>query len=127
MEKVSLKEDVEHLPVQIFPDPLESVDECCRRIKGRLPSIVVELTDTGEVESGELRWPPEDFSPCEDVDNSFEVGAEPDDPSESNPEPGGSTPQGDEETQEGTAEAESDDGSRPATLPRDCQGASRQN
>ncbi|KAI3363999.1 hypothetical protein L3Q82_001595 [Scortum barcoo] len=27
-----------------------------------LPSIVVEPTDGGEVESGELRWPPDDVS-----------------------------------------------------------------
>uniref|UniRef100_A0A8C0JBB3 LBH domain-containing protein n=1 Tax=Chelonoidis abingdonii TaxID=106734 RepID=A0A8C0JBB3_CHEAB len=29
--------------------------------KARLPSIVVEPTEVGEVESGELRWPPDDF------------------------------------------------------------------
>uniref|UniRef100_A0A8D0GRN0 LBH domain-containing protein n=1 Tax=Sphenodon punctatus TaxID=8508 RepID=A0A8D0GRN0_SPHPU len=29
--------------------------------KARLPSIVVEATEVGEVESGELRWPPDDF------------------------------------------------------------------
>lgn len=29
-------------------------------MKDRLPSIVVEPTE-GEVESGELRWPPEEF------------------------------------------------------------------
>ncbi|KAG8450044.1 hypothetical protein GDO86_016651 [Hymenochirus boettgeri] len=43
---------------QIFPDPSD-FDRCCK-LKDRLPSIVVEPTE-GDVESGELRWPPEDF------------------------------------------------------------------
>ncbi|KAG9333532.1 hypothetical protein JZ751_011412, partial [Albula glossodonta] len=34
-------------------------ERCCK-LKDRLPSIVVEPTE-GEVESGELRWPPEEF------------------------------------------------------------------
>lgn len=33
----------------------------CPHAKERLPSIVVEPTDVSEVESGELRWPPEDM------------------------------------------------------------------
>lgn len=45
-------------PSQIFPDPSD-FDRCCK-LKDRLPSIVVEPTE-GEVESGELRWPPEEF------------------------------------------------------------------
>lgn len=45
-------------PFKIFPDPSD-FDRCCK-LKDRLPSIVVEPTD-GEVESGELRWPPEEF------------------------------------------------------------------
>lgn len=32
---------------------------CVSQGKERLPSIVVEPTDISEVESGELRWPPE--------------------------------------------------------------------
>lgn len=32
------------------------------KLSRRLPSIVVEPTDGGEVESGELRWPPDDVS-----------------------------------------------------------------
>lgn len=32
---------------------------CVPQGKERLPSIVVEPTDISEVESGELRWPPE--------------------------------------------------------------------
>ncbi|POI34120.1 hypothetical protein CIB84_002127 [Bambusicola thoracicus] len=32
----------------------------------RLPSIVVEPTESGEVESGELRWPPDDLKSAED-------------------------------------------------------------
>uniref|UniRef100_A0A8C5N4F3 Protein LBH n=1 Tax=Leptobrachium leishanense TaxID=445787 RepID=A0A8C5N4F3_9ANUR len=43
---------------QIFPDPSD-FERCCK-LKDRLPSIVVEPTE-GDVESGELRWPPEDF------------------------------------------------------------------
>ena len=43
---------------QIFPDPSD-FERCCK-LKDRLPSIVVEPTE-GEVESGELRWPPEEF------------------------------------------------------------------
>ncbi|XP_018590151.1 protein LBH isoform X2 [Scleropages formosus] len=42
----------------IFPDPSD-FERCCK-LKDRLPSIVVEPTE-GEVESGELRWPPEEF------------------------------------------------------------------
>lgn len=43
---------------QVFPDSLERFPKLSRR----LPSIVVEPTDGGEVESGELRWPPDDDS-----------------------------------------------------------------
>ncbi|KAK2545033.1 Lbh [Columba livia] len=42
----------------IFPDPSD-FDRYCK-LKDRLPSIVVEPTE-GDVESGELRWPPEEF------------------------------------------------------------------
>ncbi|XP_043536608.1 uncharacterized protein LOC122542694 [Chiloscyllium plagiosum] len=97
MENVSLKENVEHLPVQIFPDPLESADECYRRIKGRLPSITVELTDAGEVESGELRWPPpEEPSPRADAEDVFEASAEPDAPGEIQPGPSEAAPAGED-------------------------------
>lgn len=44
---------------QIFPDPSSDFDRYCK-LKDRLPSIVVEPTE-GDVESGELRWPPEEF------------------------------------------------------------------
>ncbi|XP_065153345.1 protein LBH [Paramisgurnus dabryanus] len=40
---------------QIFPDTKERPP----KLSKRLPSIVVEPTE-GEVESGELRWPPDD-------------------------------------------------------------------
>lgn len=43
---------------QIFPDPSDF--DCYCKLKDRLPSIVVEPTE-GDVESGELRWPPEEF------------------------------------------------------------------
>uniref|UniRef100_A0A3Q0SKW6 LBH domain-containing protein n=1 Tax=Amphilophus citrinellus TaxID=61819 RepID=A0A3Q0SKW6_AMPCI len=44
--------------VQVFPDSPEHYPKLSRR----LPSIVVEPTDGGDVESGELRWPPDDAS-----------------------------------------------------------------
>ncbi|XP_076841837.1 protein LBH [Brachyhypopomus gauderio] len=43
---------------QIFPGPSDF--EHSRKQKHRLPSIVVQVTE-GEVESGELRWPPEEY------------------------------------------------------------------
>ncbi|XP_076613205.1 protein LBH isoform X2 [Chaetodon auriga] len=43
---------------QVFTDSVEHFPKLSRR----LPSIVVEPTDGGEVESGELRWPPDDIS-----------------------------------------------------------------
>lgn len=60
--------------LQIFPDPVEVVLStegsltCVAQGKERLPSIVVEPTDVSEVESGELRWPPEDMDFDEDED-----------------------------------------------------------
>uniref|UniRef100_A0A672SUP2 LBH domain-containing protein n=1 Tax=Sinocyclocheilus grahami TaxID=75366 RepID=A0A672SUP2_SINGR len=62
--------------LQIFPDPVEVVLStegclsCAPEEKERLPSIVVEPTDISEVESGELRWPPEDMDFDEDEDFS---------------------------------------------------------
>ncbi|XP_064157558.1 sterile alpha motif domain-containing protein 1 [Anguilla rostrata] len=76
MEVVGLQDSVmevpaedrkgDRLPFQIFPDPVEvevgTEDSLgCPPEKERLPSIVVEPTDVSEVESGELRWPPEDM------------------------------------------------------------------
>lgn len=60
--------------LQIFPDPVEVVlgPETClnsldqSRSKERLPSIVVEPTEVSEVESGELRWPPQDVETEDD-------------------------------------------------------------
>ncbi|XP_053331457.1 LBH domain-containing protein 2 [Spea bombifrons] len=48
--------------VQIFPDSHEKHPKLTKR----LPSIVVEPTESGDVESGELRWPPEDLKPSDD-------------------------------------------------------------
>ncbi|XP_048380838.1 protein LBH-like [Stegostoma tigrinum] len=59
-EEMGLKHDDNRLPFQIFPDPCDSYEGQCK-LKDRLPSIVVEPTDVSEVESGELRWPPEEF------------------------------------------------------------------
>ncbi|XP_047248996.1 protein LBH-like isoform X1 [Girardinichthys multiradiatus] len=41
---------------QILPDTHERYPKLTKR----LPSIVVEPTDAAEVESGELRWPPDE-------------------------------------------------------------------
>uniref|UniRef100_A0A673HTS9 Protein LBH n=1 Tax=Sinocyclocheilus rhinocerous TaxID=307959 RepID=A0A673HTS9_9TELE len=54
----NLTECSSRFSAQIFPDPSD-FERCCK-LKDRLPSIVVEPTE-GEVESGELRWPPEEF------------------------------------------------------------------
>ncbi|KAB5539793.1 hypothetical protein PHYPO_G00093250 [Pangasianodon hypophthalmus] len=48
---------------QIFPESHERYP----KLSKRLPSIVVEPTETGEVESGELRWPPDDLSPTDET------------------------------------------------------------
>lgn len=39
--------------------------------KERLPSIVVEPTELSEVESGELRWPPDNMEMEEDEEDLF--------------------------------------------------------
>ncbi|XP_037837392.1 protein LBH isoform X4 [Kryptolebias marmoratus] len=44
--------------LQVFPEPKERFP----KLSKRLPSIVVEPTDADDVESGELRWPPDDVS-----------------------------------------------------------------
>ncbi|KAM4628413.1 C5a anaphylatoxin chemotactic receptor 1 [Polymixia lowei] len=67
------------LPFQIFPDPVEVVlgpETSLHRpdhdhAKERLPSIVVEPTEVSEVESGELRWPPENMDLEEDEEDLF--------------------------------------------------------
>ncbi|XP_060734292.1 uncharacterized protein lbhl [Tachysurus vachellii] len=65
MYEIPLQKKRDKLPFQIFPDPVEVVLHpegtlvCVPQGKERLPSIVVEPTDISEVESGELRWPPE--------------------------------------------------------------------
>uniref|UniRef100_A0A672P6M0 Protein LBH n=2 Tax=Sinocyclocheilus grahami TaxID=75366 RepID=A0A672P6M0_SINGR len=58
MDDMRLSPSKDRLTFQIFPDPSD-FERCCK-LKDRLPSIVVEPTE-GEVESGELRWPPEEF------------------------------------------------------------------
>uniref|UniRef100_A0A669PFU2 LBH domain-containing protein n=1 Tax=Phasianus colchicus TaxID=9054 RepID=A0A669PFU2_PHACC len=51
-----------HVSHQAFPDSREKYP----KLSKRLPSIVVEPTESGEVESGELRWPPDDLKSAED-------------------------------------------------------------
>ncbi|KAM6932899.1 uncharacterized protein lbhl [Xenentodon cancila] len=48
---------------------LSSLDH--NREKERLPSIVVEPTEVSEVESGELRWPPENIDTEDDEEDLF--------------------------------------------------------
>ncbi|XP_020372108.1 protein LBH [Rhincodon typus] len=70
MEDFTLTQTPEEgrLPFQIFPDPHEK-SERFPKVTKRLPSIVVEPTETGEVESGELRWPPDEMNVLEDVEH----------------------------------------------------------
>ncbi|XP_030628644.1 protein LBH [Chanos chanos] len=69
MEDRRLSPSKDRLTFQIFPDPSD-FERCCK-LKDRLPSIVVEPTD-GEVESGELRWPPEEFLVSEEDEDDDE-------------------------------------------------------
>ncbi|KAL0973296.1 hypothetical protein UPYG_G00201570 [Umbra pygmaea] len=79
--EMSLQNNKERLPFQIFPDPVEvslSPDgspNCLQLFslseKERLPSIMVEPTDVSEVESGELRWPPEHMDFCSEEDEDL--------------------------------------------------------
>ncbi|XP_029453858.1 LBH domain-containing protein 2 [Rhinatrema bivittatum] len=59
MEEFALNPSTEEggSPTQAFPDKREKFPKLTKR----LPSIVVEPTESGDVESGELRWPPEDL------------------------------------------------------------------
>lgn len=54
----------------IFPESHERYP----KLSKRLPSIVVEPTDATEVESGELRWPPEEPG-CSDAQTAQEQAA----------------------------------------------------
>uniref|UniRef100_A0A3B3C082 LBH domain-containing protein n=1 Tax=Oryzias melastigma TaxID=30732 RepID=A0A3B3C082_ORYME len=65
--------------IQIFPEPVESSQRSETSLnsldhnhqKERLPSIVVEPTELSEVESGELRWPPENLDMEDDEEDLF--------------------------------------------------------
>uniref|UniRef100_A0A6Q2XW47 Protein LBH n=1 Tax=Esox lucius TaxID=8010 RepID=A0A6Q2XW47_ESOLU len=67
MEDMRLSPSKDRLSFQIFPDPSDFERYC--KLKDRLPSIVVEPTE-GEVESGELRWPPEEFIVSEEEEEN---------------------------------------------------------
>ncbi|XP_013865187.1 protein LBH [Austrofundulus limnaeus] len=69
MDDMRLSPSKDRLSFQIFPDPSD-FDRCCK-LKDRLPSIVVEPTE-GEVESGELRWPPDEFLVSEEEEEEEE-------------------------------------------------------
>uniref|UniRef100_A0A3B4AUD1 LBH domain-containing protein n=1 Tax=Periophthalmus magnuspinnatus TaxID=409849 RepID=A0A3B4AUD1_9GOBI len=57
--------NTERVNVNIFPEP------SLEQEKERLPSIVVEPTEVSEVESGELRWPPENIDMDDDEEDLF--------------------------------------------------------
>ncbi|XP_009993577.1 PREDICTED: protein LBH [Chaetura pelagica] len=69
MDEIGLSTRKDGLSYQIFPDPSDF--DCYCKLKDRLPSIVVEPTE-GDVESGELRWPPEEFLVQEDEEENCE-------------------------------------------------------
>ncbi|XP_008297129.1 protein LBH-like [Stegastes partitus] len=48
----------DNVSFQVFPESADRIPKLSRRV----PSIVVEPTDGDDVESGELRWPPDDVS-----------------------------------------------------------------
>lgn len=48
-----------HCPDPSSPQAVVAAQEKGARLGQRLPSIVVEPSEVGAVESGELRWPPE--------------------------------------------------------------------
>ncbi|NWI45620.1 LBH protein, partial [Picathartes gymnocephalus] len=73
MDEIGLSPRKDGLSYQIFPDPSD-FDRYCK-LKDRLPSIVVEPTE-GDVESGELRWPPEEFLVQEEDEEEEEENCE---------------------------------------------------
>nr|XP_056708849.1 protein LBH [Euleptes europaea] len=73
MDEIGLSPRKDGISYQIFPDPSD-FDRYCK-LKDRLPSIVVEPTE-GDVESGELRWPPEEFLVQEEEENCDEAKKE---------------------------------------------------
>nr|XP_009935659.1 PREDICTED: protein LBH [Opisthocomus hoazin] len=73
MDEIGLSPRKDGLSYQIFPDPSD-FDRYCK-LKDRLPSIVVEPTE-GDVESGELRWPPEEFLVQEEEEEEEEENCE---------------------------------------------------
>nr|AAI59102.1 Si:dkeyp-72h1.1 protein [Danio rerio] len=62
----------QNISLQIYPNSHERFP----KLSKRLPSIVVEPTESGEVESGELRWPPDDLSPTDDRDKQAQAACE---------------------------------------------------
>ncbi|KAJ8007310.1 hypothetical protein DPEC_G00116200 [Dallia pectoralis] len=71
----------EGIPIQAFPDSHERIP----KLSKRLPSIVVEPTESGEVESGELRWPPDDLTSPNDNPGQIQAAAGKDHSAEEEP------------------------------------------
>ncbi|XP_072309345.1 uncharacterized protein lbhl isoform X2 [Eucyclogobius newberryi] len=80
LNAADIHDNDQRIPFQIFPEPVEVVltpqphfnhMEQNQEEKERLPSIVVEPTDVSEVESGELRWPPENIDMDDDEEDLF--------------------------------------------------------
>lgn len=74
---------------KLHPDPVHK-SERGPKLSKRLPSIVVEPSETGDVESGELRWPPEepDQHATSESSSTAQQGADSKDASASLPHPG---------------------------------------
>ncbi|KAL4648970.1 protein LBH-like isoform X1 [Arapaima gigas] len=72
MEKMHLSPSQDQHSYQIFPDPTDF--ECYCKLKEHLPCIVVEPTED-EVESGELRWPPEELLVSDDKEDENKTKA----------------------------------------------------
>ncbi|XP_077339503.1 uncharacterized protein LOC143983566 [Lithobates pipiens] len=76
LDDSALKHSDSRLPFQIFPDPEEEEEEVPVKMRGRLPSIVVEPTDIIDIESGELQWPPESVRKAREVAELMEEDTE---------------------------------------------------
>uniref|UniRef100_A0A8C3G0P8 LBH domain-containing protein n=1 Tax=Cyclopterus lumpus TaxID=8103 RepID=A0A8C3G0P8_CYCLU len=62
----------QRLSFQVILDPETTFHRLdLDHVKERLPSIVVEPTEVNEVESGELRWPPENMDTEEEEEDLF--------------------------------------------------------
>jgi len=101
----------------VVPVPAECSLHCGDRDhqKERLPSIVVEPTELSEVESGELRWPPEGVVDRDEEEDLFLEQCIP---------PANIADWGDEEDEEGEGEDQADKDEERSVIPNHQQGPS---